>query len=100
MSIRSIGLLVLITIVIESKILSPAFAEMQILESNVPEYQVGSRIPDSIELILPAGGRVKVLLSASNETKVFDGPGVRQQNLRDIPVGGTRGLSKPATPRE
>lgn len=66
---------------------SVALAEMQVLESNVPEFQAGSRLPDNTKLNLPAGGRVKVLLLPSNETKVFTGP---NSTTPSIPLGGTR----------
>lgn len=77
-------------------ILAPSFAiaaEMQILESNVPDrYAVGSKIPESNSLLLPPCGRVKVLLS-NGASKEFRGPnnGCTTNN----PVGGTRGGPAP-----
>lgn len=49
-----------------------AIADMLVLESNVPEYAVGSRLPDVESISVPQCGRVKVLLS-SNQTKMFIG---------------------------
>ena len=66
-----------------------ALADMQVLESNVSGIQVGSRLPDNLKLDLPIGGRVKVLLLPSNETKIFSGP-----PSRDAPLGGMRGPPK------
>jgi hypothetical protein len=70
----------------------PAVAEMQILESNVPQFKIGERIADANELALPAGGRVKVLSLRANETRVFHA--AQKEDVKDIPFGGTRGAPK------
>jgi len=70
---------------------SVSVAEMRVLESNVPEYQAGLMLPDNTKLNLPAGGRVKVLLLPSNETKVFSGP---NSTAPAIPLGGMRGAPR------
>jgi hypothetical protein len=67
--------------------LSAAAADMIVVESNVPNYPIGMAIKDGTNPELPPGGRVKVLLLPSNETKVF-GEGA---NARHCPVGGPRG---------
>jgi hypothetical protein len=64
-----------------------ASAEMLILESNVPAYQQGAVIPDGPLPALPLGGRVKVLLLTSMETKIFEGP-ARASSPRDIGATG------------
>jgi hypothetical protein len=50
-----------------------ARADMLVLESNVPEIPIGSRLPDKQVFALKPGERVKALLS-SHGTKVFQGP--------------------------
>lgn len=69
---------------------SPIFAEMQIIESNVREFLVGQRIPETDDLRLPAGGRVKVIILPATETKIFLGPNLT--NRMDSPFGSTRGV--------
>lgn len=61
-----------------------ARAEMQVIESDVDTYAVGSRLPDG-DLQVPPGRRVRVLLLPSNQTKLFIGP-----EERAVPAGGTR----------
>ena len=63
--------------------------EMQILDSNVPQFRVGSRIADADDLKLPADGYVKVLILPANETRIFKGP--PRRSTKDAPFGGTRG---------
>lgn len=98
MANKSIGRAALAAVLFEIVAILPALADMQVLESNVPEFNVGSRMSDANELKLPPGGRVKVLVLPSNETKIFTGPNASQPNLRDVPFGATRG-APPATPR-
>ena len=69
---------------------SPIFAEMQIIESNVREFVVGQRIPETDDLRLPAGGRVKVIILPATETKIFLGPNLT--NKMNSPFGSTRGV--------
>jgi hypothetical protein len=86
MVIRSIVFVVLLVTLHGAATLPIAKAEMLVLESNVPEFQKGVRLPDGTVFVLPVGGRVKVLLS-STETKVFKGP-TPSRSLD--PYGGTR----------
>jgi hypothetical protein len=86
---RTFCLVALTTVVIESAHVTSVLADMQILESNVPAYLVGSRIPDSNNLGLPAGGRVKVLLFPSKQTKVFEMRGAQPES-KDAPLGASR----------
>lgn len=87
---KQLGCAVLFFILIALALAPSAWAEMQVLESNVPEFRVGARIPDADQMPLPAGGRVKVLVLPANETRVFRG--AAERDTRDIPFGGTRGL--------
>jgi hypothetical protein len=73
---------------------APAMAEMIVTESNVPEFAVGSvlpNLPDRETLKLPAGGRVRVLLLPSNATKLFEGEALV---TRSSPFMGTRRPNK------
>jgi hypothetical protein len=70
---------------------APAMAEMIVTESNVPEFAVGSVLPDRETLKLPAGGRVRVLLLPSNATKLFEGEALV---TRSSPFMGTRRPNK------
>jgi hypothetical protein len=92
------GLAAFVAIAINLVGAASASAEMQILESNVPEFRIGSRMTAAGDIVLPAGGRVKVLLLRSNETRVFMGPSAAQPVLRNIPFGGTRGIPAPTKP--
>lgn len=69
---------------------SSALAEMLVLESNLPQFAVGSHITDAAPA-LPAGARVKVLMLESNKTKVFEGS--KSSAPEDLPFGGMRGKS-------
>jgi hypothetical protein len=63
-----------IAAVVELMIISATSAEMQVIESNVSEFQVGLHLKDVETLTLQPGGRVKVLLIPSGKTRVFTGP--------------------------
>ena len=89
---RTFCLVALTTVVIESAHITSVLADMQVLESNVPAYRVGSHIPDSNNLSLPAGGRVKVLLLPSKQTKIFERRGAQSES-KDPPVGASRGIT-------
>jgi hypothetical protein len=84
-------LAVLTAVAIEAADVTFVLADMQILESNVPAYRIGSRIPDDNNLSLPAGGRVKVLLLPSKQTKVFERRGAQAES-KDPPLGASRTL--------
>jgi len=66
--------------------LSAARAEVQVIESDTPEYRVGARFPDDWTPQLARGKSVTVRLS-SGDIKVFRGP-----ETSGPPTGGTRGL--------
>ena len=90
---RTVVAALVLASVLQSATVEIARADMLVLESNVPEIKVGSRLPD--EPNVPPGGRVRVLLP-SNETKVFEHP-ASASDSRSItePVGGTRRLHRP-----
>jgi hypothetical protein len=67
-----------------------AAAEMQVIESNSPQYKVGMTLPDDAKLDLGTGERVKVLLLPSMQTKVFAGKSGPQPGV----TGGARGIPK------
>ena len=79
----AIGLAVLVGMLASS----PARADMQVLESNIPHIKVGARMPGETLPELPTGGRVRVLLFPSHKTKIFEGP---DAVMRSRPWGGTR----------
>ena len=75
-------------------------AEMLVLESNVPEVRIGTRMPSDGMPTLQSGERVKVLLLKSNETKVFHGPdAVLRSRTTNHPYGGVRGPQIPDVTR-
>jgi hypothetical protein len=76
--------------VVGSQTMQTAKAEMLVVESNVPEIQTGTRLPDNPAPALRPGGRVKVLLLSSNETKVFERKGEAKARGAEDPWGGTR----------
>ena len=68
--------------------------DMQVIESNVDKYPVGTVLPDTAPMgDLPRDGRVRVLLLSPMTTKVFEG----NRGERVGPLGGTRSL-KPTQP--
>jgi len=69
---------------------SSARAELQIVESNTPDYPVGKVLPDDTKFELGVGCHVRVLKLPSNETRRIDGPALGQK-----PVAGTRGKPPP-----
>jgi len=85
-----ISILILVAILFAPIGATSTFAEMQIIESNVPEFLVGQRIPETDDLALPAGGRVKVIILPATETKIFLGPNLT--NRMNSPFGSTRGV--------
>ena len=94
MYLRNLVTAVVLAILFQPAAIQVASADMLVLESNVPEIRVGSRIPDG-KVDLPLGGRVKVLLR-SNETKVFEHPNtVSTSRSVNQPFGGTRGRRDP-----
>jgi hypothetical protein len=89
MFMRSLVIIALLVALFETATVPIARAEMIVMESNAPQFPTGLRLPDGTVLALPAGGRVRVLLS-SQETKVFIGASAQSSRAFD-PYGGTRG---------
>jgi hypothetical protein len=87
-----LSILILVAILFAPIGATSTFAEMQIIESNVPEFPVGQRIPETYDMQLPAGGRVKVIILPATETKIFVGPNLAQDKMKYHPYGGTRGV--------
>jgi hypothetical protein len=88
---RNLGLSLFVVAVLGSQAPRLARAEMLVLESNVSDIQTGSRLPDTAAPALPPGGRVKVLLLTSNETKVFERKAEIETRGAIGGVGGVRG---------
>jgi hypothetical protein len=72
--------------------ISPAWADMRVVESNVREIVVGSVLPDDSLPVLPPGGRVRVQYLSTNTFKTFLGP---EKEADSRPFGGTRGRPLP-----
>jgi hypothetical protein len=83
---RSIGYALIVTIVTASIAALAAEPDMQVLESNVPEIRIGTRVSNETVSALPTGARVRVLLPTL-KTKVFEGPTAGPTRS----WGGTRG---------
>jgi len=72
-------------------LLPPAAAgEMVVIESNIPEIAVNSRLPEDIQPMLPPGKRIKVL-RPDNSTEIFEGGAKRASSAHALPYGGVRG---------
>jgi hypothetical protein len=70
-------------------------ADMQVIESNAPDYPLGMHLPDNASLGLGKGCRVRVLL-ATMETRVIVGTGtVPRSRMIGLPEGGTRRPNEP-----
>jgi hypothetical protein len=87
------GLAAFVAILVAPLGATSSWAQLQIIESNVPGMVVGQRVDNIDEMHLPAGGRVKVIVLPANETKVFNGPELIQGQMKYSPFGGTRGIS-------
>jgi hypothetical protein len=73
---------------------SPAMAEMQVIESNAPDYKVGQTVPNTQVFELKAGQRVRVLILPAKQTRVFEGKGSHSLE----PRGGARSAVKRKQP--
>lgn len=74
----------------------PALADLQVIDSNVATYKVGTVLPDKTIFKLEAGQRVQVLWLPSNQTRVFEGQG--SHSVLE-PRGGSRSVTvKKKTP--
>lgn len=86
-----------------------ARAETEILESDVQELPVGTKIADDARIVIPEKKKLRVLLTASGNTKTMKGPyegtvGDYKEDLSwweritgrtkepDAPIGATRGI--------
>src|SRR5262245_57111314 len=91
---------------------SVARAEMEVLQSTVPELAVGSKLADNQQVKLPEGATLRVLITSSGTTKTLKGPYngtieayeekrswwdrlTGRGNHEDPPIGATRGLRQP-----
>jgi hypothetical protein len=90
---RRMGLAALI---VGMALASPAMADMQVIESNAPDYKVGLTVPNNAMFELKAGERVRVLIVPSNQTRVFEGKG--SHGLE--PRGGSRSATPKKKPPE
>ena len=85
----------LAALVLGLAVASPAMADLQVIESNVAAYAVGTVLPNNTVFNLNAGDRVQVLVLPSKQTRVFEGKG---SHKLPAPTGGTRSVygKKPA----
>jgi hypothetical protein len=90
---KKLGISAFVAILIAPLGATSSLAQLQIIESNVPGFDVGQRVDNIDEMLLPSGGRVKVIVLPANETKVFYGPELIQGQMKYSPFGGTRGIS-------
>jgi hypothetical protein len=67
-----------------------AAGDMVVIESNIPEIAVNSRLPEDIQPMLPPGKRIKVL-RPDNSTEIFEGSAKRASSAHALPYGGVRG---------
>jgi hypothetical protein len=82
------------TLVLGIVFASPALADMQVIESNAPNYKLGLTVPNTAVFELKAGERVRVLVVPGNQTRVFEGKGSHSLE----PRGGSRGVGKKKQP--
>jgi hypothetical protein len=75
-------------------LVSPAMADMQVIESNASAYKVGATVPDNTVFNLNTGERVQVLVLPSKQTRVFEGKGSHSLE----PRGGARSVTKRKQP--
>ena len=90
----------------------PAMAESEVLESDVTEYPVGTRIEDETRVVLPDDSKMRVLIVTTGSTKTLQGPyegtipNYKEERSwweritgrgkdSDAPIGATRGLLPP-----
>jgi hypothetical protein len=79
----------LAAVVLGMALASPALADMQVIESNVSAYKIGTSWPDNTVFNLNAGDRVQVLVLPSKQTRVFEGKG---SHTLSEPRGGSRSV--------
>jgi hypothetical protein len=86
-----------------------AYAETEVLESDVPELPIGTKIADETYVKIPDGNNLRVLVLSSGTTKTLKGPyegmiGDYKEDRSwweritgrskdsDAPIGATRGF--------
>ena len=87
----------------------PASADTEILESDVQEFPVGTKLTDDQRITIPDDKKLRVLLTSTGNTKTLKGPyegtvGDYKEDAgwwekitgrskeSDAPIGATRGL--------
>lgn len=90
----------------------PAAAESEVLESDVTEYPVGTKIEDETRITMPDDSKMRVLIVTTGSTKTLQGPyegtipSYKEERSwweritgrskdSDAPIGATRGLLPP-----
>lgn len=90
----------------------PAMADSEVLESDVTDYPVGTKIEDETRIIMPDESKMRVLIVTTGSTKTLQGPyegtisNYREERSwweritgrskhSDAPIGATRGLVRP-----
>jgi hypothetical protein len=91
-----------------------AAAENEVLESNVADYPVGTKIEDEARIVMPEDSNMRVLIVTTGSTKTLQGPyegtipNYKDERSwweritgrgkdSDAPIGATRGLLPPKT---
>lgn len=90
----------------------PALADSEVLESDVTDYPVGTKIDDETRIVMPDESKIRVLIVTTGSTKTLQGPyegtipNYREERSwweritgrgkdSDAPIGATRGLLPP-----
>ncbi len=90
----------------------PAMADSEVLESDVTEYPVGTKIDDETRINMPDDSKMRVLIVTTGSTKTLQGPyegtvpNYKEERSwweritgrskdSDAPIGATRGLLPP-----
>jgi hypothetical protein len=68
-----------------------AHADLEIIESNTPDFKIGDVLNDGTRFRLGVGCRVRALRLPPHETVLFEGP-----KAPEPPIGGTRSGPLPA----
>jgi hypothetical protein len=89
-----------------------AAAENEVLESDVTEYPVGTKIEDETRIVMPDDSKMRVLIVTTGSTKTLQGPYegtipnykderswweriTGRSKDSDAPIGATRGMLPP-----
>lgn len=90
----------------------PAMAENEVLESDIADYPVGTKIEDETRIVLPDDSKMRILIVTTGSTKTLQGPYegtipnykeerswweriTGRSKRTDAPIGATRGLVRP-----